>query len=210
VLGLVGGVILSAGTAVYAVTTGALKLARIAAGILVVSSAAYMAVLLTVSLRSEEVVLPRGETKHFCGFFLDCHMGVGVAGVAQARSVGTGPDRRSATGVYYFVTLNVASNARRETLSLYRPDVHVVTDDARRFGRDQKAEGYLGGDTSLTRPVAAGSSYPVTLVFDLPADARNPRLLVTQGDERLLDRLPELLMVGDEKSLLHKKTTLAL
>lgn len=49
-----------------------------------------------------------------------------------------------------------------------------------------------------------------TMVFDVPETALHPRLLVTEGEHLWPDRLFELFLVGDEKSMLHKKTTFAL
>src|SRR5438552_233662 len=40
--------------------------------------AAYVATLLVVSLTSREIVLPVGVAKHFCGFYIDCHLSVAL------------------------------------------------------------------------------------------------------------------------------------
>jgi hypothetical protein len=45
-----------------------------------------------------------------------------------------------------------------------------------------------------------GQSYTTELRFDLPKDAREPRLLVTSTGWE------EHLLIGDERSPLHKKT----
>src|SRR5205814_7694235 len=43
-------------------------------------SAAYTALLIGSSLLSHDDVLGPGQPKRFCGFYLDCHVGVAVAG----------------------------------------------------------------------------------------------------------------------------------
>jgi len=45
-------------------------------------------------------------------------------------------------------------------------------------------------------------------VFDLPGDAREPRLDVT--DLPLPDRLVEFILIGDEDSFRHARTTFRL
>ena len=54
---------------------------------------------------------------------------------------------------------------------------------------------------------AGKGCYNLRVVFDVPDNVRSPRLLVHQGPELLL---PEALLIGDEASLLHRKTWLAL
>ena len=41
-------------------------------------AALYAAGVIVVSLTSHHELLPVGETKYFCGFYLDCHVGVAV------------------------------------------------------------------------------------------------------------------------------------
>lgn len=55
-------------------------------------------------------------------------------------------------------------------------------------------------NVALTHELRPGESCDSVLVFDLPADARNPRLL-------LADWYPvTMLLIGHESSFLHKKT----
>ena len=59
--------------------------------------------------------------------------------------------------------------------------------------------------TPLTTPLTPASSYTTQLEFKVPQDARGLRLLV----ETVPD-WPDRFMIGDENSLGHKKTYLAL
>lgn len=58
--------------------------------------------------------------------------------------------------------------------------------------------------TPLTQPLKPGESYTTQLVFDLPADIRNPRLLITDADG------VARMIIGHESSPLHKKIFFAL
>lgn len=173
-------------------------------------TAAYLVTVLVVSARSFEMILPLGNVKRFCGFYLDCHMGVRVFDVQTTESVGSGDGLREARGMFYVVTVFVESDAVRATLQLHAPEATVKTDGPTVYRRDTAAEAALGRDTSLSQPVEAGDQHPVTLVFDLPDDATNPRLLVTEPYGLWPDQLLELVLVGDEDSMFHQKTTLAL
>ena len=53
-------------------------------------------------------------------------------------------------------------------------------------------------------PLRPGDHYDTSLVFDLPSDARNPRLWVA-------DRIPEaFFMIGHENSPFHERVLFAL
>ncbi len=52
----------------------------------------------------------------------------------------------------------------------------------------------------LSTPLRPGEFYVTKLVFDLPADATNPQLLINEAD------LPTHFIIGHENSPLHKKT----
>jgi hypothetical protein len=176
--------------------------------LMLVGVAAYAGALMTESLSSRERVLARGETLKFCGAYLDCHLGVAVAGVDQSTAIG----EHRAKGVYYVVLVRVSSDARRATLRLGRPEFRVVDGEGNRYGRDPVAEQTLAtaaGDTApLVRPVAAGESYDVRLVFDLPPGITEPRLHVV--DAAGVERVLEGMLIGDDDSIFHKPTTLAL
>lgn len=169
---------------------------------------AYVLILMTVSLSSRERVLSLGEDKKFCGFYLDCHRQIAVTRVDTARVIGGA----TASGIFYIVRLRVGSDAKVATLQLVDPRLKITDDRGRTFVRSQAGEQALaaveGALPPLTRPIAAGESYATAVVFELPADASRPRLLVTDGF--WAERLVELFLIGDEDSLLHKRTSIPL
>lgn len=88
------------------------------------------------------------------------------------------------------------------------PDPRVVklVDDRGRdyLPRPQIAAELRVRSTPLSQPLGPGESYSTTFVFDLPTDARNPRLLIAD-----MDPLARLL-IDSENSLLHGKIHLSL
>jgi hypothetical protein len=173
---------------------------------------AYTALLVSTSLTSHEHVLPPGEIKRFCGFYLDCHMGTAVVDVRRTSTLGAPPNEVRTTGEFYVVTLKVTSDARRATLSLANPTATIVDATGRVFQRSAVGERALanavGPAIPLNQPVTANSAFTTPIVFDLPADVADPTLLIT--DTPGLARAVEGLLIGDEDSFLHKRTYFAL
>jgi hypothetical protein len=166
-------------------------------------AAVYTLGVVAVSLGSHEQVLAPGEPKYFCGFYFDCHIGVAVLRDEIVDSIGA----RKAAGLFHVVTLRFESSARRETLSPWRMNLQLQAADGTRYGRDLAAEEVLEGSRVLEQPIAPGGSYVVRVVYDVPAAARELRLFADQGPAL---KIPEVLLAGDEASILHKKTYLAL
>lgn len=162
---------------------------------------AYAAIVLTISLTSRPRVLGLHEAKRFCGFYLDCHMGVSVEAVDTAKTKG---------GRLWIVTVRVSNTALRVPLRLHDARAVVTDGQGRRYARDTAAELRLAGgaDASLDRQVGPGESYTVRLVYDLAVDAATPALSVREGYG--IDHLIELVLAGDEDSLLHAKTNFRL
>jgi len=152
---------------------------------------AYLALLLAVSLRSHERVLPPGESLRFCGFYLDCHLSAAVEGHTT--------DRIAEGGTRYTVRVRFASDAMRATLSLRQPTAWLVDDLGRRLPASS-------GPTGLR--LAADSAIVTDFVFEVPGELLQPRLRIRKGD--LLERASEFLLIGDPDSFLHAPVTLAL
>ena len=173
---------------------------------------AYTALLISTSLTSREHVLRPGDVKRFCGFYLDCHMGAGVADVRRTATLGAPPNEVRAAGEFYVVTVKVTSNARRATLRLTDPTATVVDAAGRSYPRSKLGERALangiGAAIPLNYPVTPNSQFTTPIVFDLPTDVRDPKLRLT--DTPGIDRAIEGLLVGDEDSFLHKRTYHAL
>jgi hypothetical protein len=174
--------------------------------------AAYTALLVSTSLTSRDRVLDTGEVKRFCGFYLDCHMGAAVVDVRRTPTLGVPPNEVRAAGQFYVVTLKVTSDAKRATLRLADPTATVVDGAGRSYARSPLGERALanavGPAIPLNYPVSASSQFTTPIVFDLPADVADPKLLIS--DTPGLARAIEGLLIGDEDSFLHKRTYHAL
>ncbi|HEV2130692.1 MAG TPA: hypothetical protein VGR27_06295 [Longimicrobiaceae bacterium] len=174
----------------------------------------YGVVLIAFSLGSREQMLAPQEEKYFCE--IDCHLAYSVEEVLRRPTLGDPPQQSSARGIYYVVGMKVRFD--RETTSPdgggapLRPNprsVAVVDATGRRYAPSHEGERALaltasGIGVPLTRPLRPGESYRSVLVFDLPPDIRDPRLLITEAgwETRLL--------IGHENSFLHRKTSFLL
>lgn len=170
----------------------------------------YGTLLLLAAFTTGETTLGPGEEKHFCE--LDCHLAYAVVDVGRTATLGTA----SAEGTFYVVTLRVrfdettTSATRPATAPLWpNPRWTIVRDaEGRRYrpSLDGLAafEALHGTVKGLDRPLRPGESYTTTLIFDLPADVREPRLLLTSP-------LPEnAFMLSHENSFFHRKVVFRL
>jgi hypothetical protein len=181
------------------------RLLRFATG----AAALYGAALLAVSLTSDEIVLPPGYPKRFCGFYLDCHRMVEVAGVETRERLTAGADTLAARGRFHVVTLRLHSDAVRATLRIGPLSATVRDARGRTYARDAAAERLLAPPAGLPdTALPAGGELTTRVVFDLPRDADDLRLFVR--DAHLVSRLTELVLIGDEDSFLHRRTVFAL
>jgi hypothetical protein len=206
ILGLLAAVVV----AVLATVRGRPGVAR---AIVLVAAAwvgAYATLLVVTSIASRERTLALGETKRFCGFYLDCHMGVAVERVDTMSRIGEPGDQVQAGGTFYVITLRVSSDAMRVPLHLEQPSAVVVDAEGFRHERWLDAEQKLAQAklADLEQPVHAGESFTRAIVIDVPHGVRDPRLHVTMGGP--LDRVVELAIIGDEDALLHAPTLHAL
>jgi hypothetical protein len=186
------GSVLAVGSLVIAATflaiTGARSRARFAALAAVSWIAAYALLFVASALLSKEEVLRAGDTKYFCGFFLDCHIGVSIEGTSD-------------TG-HHVIRLRFSSSARRATLSPYDVQVEVIGSDGGRYAARPD------GRSELERAIGPGQSYTVDVTYDAPPGVRAERVLVSQGAG--IDRILDGLVIGNENSFLHKRTWLAI
>jgi len=171
----------------------------------------YLVLLLGASLVSSEKVLAMGEQKYFCE--MDCHEAYSVVGVRTAKTIGEGPEQKTAAGTFYIVTVKVGfdektiSSRRAKDMPLHPNPRMALLIDPR--GQEftvspvgqmalEKAEGKAAIPfTWLLKP---GESYTTDLVFDVPSDVASPRLYIT-----IADALPAPLLIGHERSPLHKR-----
>jgi hypothetical protein len=154
----------------------------------------YLGLLIGFSLASREVTLAPGEEKYFCE--IDCHLAYSVSATHEEL-------RRGERELH----VSLRTRFDETTTAPWRPKNAPLTPNERRvLLTDSRGRSYfpeIVSGTPLSRPLIPAQSYDTELIFRLPADASGVRLLVTTSgwDERLL--------IGEENSLGHKKTYLA-
>ncbi|MEP6574268.1 MAG: hypothetical protein ABJD11_16320 [Gemmatimonadota bacterium] len=204
-LGAGFGLLLSAIAVIALALSGRRKLARQVTLLSGAAVAIYAIVLSTVSIASVEQVLPAGAEKYFCE--LDCHLAYSVAAVHAAPET---------AGQLYVLSLRTRFDERTISPSrgegeLYPNPRGIWLVDA--AGRSYEpiadaGQGNAGADSMATTPVSTplrpGQSYITRLTFELPATARDPKLLLTESE------WPTWFVIGHENSLLHRKTLLEL
>jgi hypothetical protein len=178
-----------------------------AAAVLVI---AYCGMLLAFSAFSHGRTLAPGEEKYFCE--LDCHLAYSVQNVERVKQIGD----TVANGEFYVVT--VRGRFDETTTAPLRPRDVPVTPNPLSFALvdghggaigvsalGQKAwEATHGASPSLLQPLRPGESTQATIIFDAAPAMHDPRLLASFGV------FPTQLLIGDDNSLLHKKTYVAL
>ena len=190
-----GGTFLAGAAATIAWFIRKPKVARIIGMAVAAGAVIYFVLLFGFSLTSHDSALSRGQEKYFCE--IDCHLAYSVVEVKTESA---------ATTTRYFVTLRTRFD--ETTISSRRPKDATLTPNPRAVqiidasGHEYSPVATHG--TPLDTPLKPADSYTTQLEFDLPKDASAARLLVTtKGAE-------QNLLIGDENSLLHKKTYFAL
>jgi hypothetical protein len=189
------------------------RVARTFAGGAATVAIAYLAGVLVASAGSQEQTIAQGDTKWFCGFYLDCHLGMSVEGTDRVTSIPSASGTLNATGSFHIVTVKLENSAKNPNVDmlLYQPIAKVVDAAGNEYKRSAAAEAAIG----TTRPPALGAETKVrhepvlaTMVFDLPPNIQQPRLMVSEG--WLVDRIIELGLIGDENSIFHKREFFAI
>lgn len=169
----------------------------------------YGVLLVAFSVFSHERTLALGQEKYFCE--LDCHIAYSVQNVQRVKSIGNA----TADGEFYVVTVRARFDPT--TIAAWRGDAPLTPNphdvaliDVRGQALRPSPAGQQAWDAthgvsaSLLKPLRPGESYETTMVFDVPQDAASPRLLVSS------EGFPMPVLIGDESSVLHKKTYFAL
>lgn len=186
----------------------------IAAGAIV--AVAYLGGVIAASAASTEKTLASGETKWFCGFYLDCHLGLSLDKVEKVAEL-PGPAPLKARGNFHILTLGLHNSAKNPNIDmlLYRPDARVVDASGNKYERSADAEAALASNAQAVRPPVLAAETKVThqptaatIAFDLPANVQAPRLIVTEG--WIVDKVIELGLINDENSIFHRRTYIAL
>ena len=169
------------------------RFARVAAFAIVALAVVYFALLFGFSAASRETALAHGQEKYFCE--IDCHLAYSVL---DAR---TQPDGR--------LLITLRTRFDETTTSPNRPKDASLTPSPREVRLiDSAGHEYAPISTSgtpLLTPLKPADSYTTQLEFNVPKDATGLRLLINT-----VPQWPDKLVIGDENSLLHKKTYFAL
>ena len=197
---------LALGYSIISKKSGLTKLALLA---MVLVAGIYLSLLLIFSLASSEKVLARGEEKHFCE--IDCHLAYSVADVHETKTLGEAANQVTAAGMFRVVTIKTRFDettiGRNRGEGLLYPNSRVVTvsdENGKQYLPAAAAQVVLEkshtAGTAMTIPLRPGETYSTTVVFDLPADIKNPTLLIHEGESLTH------FVIGHENSPLHKKT----
>ena len=194
---------------IYSLAVRRFGRAKIAAVAMLVIGGLYLGAMLVFAFASSEKVLARGDEKHFCE--IDCHLAYSIADIKQTKTIGKAPNPATAKGM--FTAVSIKTRFDETTISPTRGNgqlypnsraLTVIDDQGRKYlpsAEGQRALQLAGlAGTPLPTPLRPGESYTTTIVFDLPAEAKNPTLLVNEGE------WITHLVIGHENSLLHKQT----
>jgi hypothetical protein len=194
---------------IYSLIVQGFGSAKLVALALLAAGGLYLGLILIFAFASSEKVLARGQEKHFCE--IDCHLAYSIADLKQTKTIGSPPNQAPASGAFTLVTIKTCFD--ETTIGPHRgngqlqPNSRVLTivdEQGRRYSPSpagqQALELSAAAGKPLTTPLRPGESYLTTIVFDLPADVRNPTWLINEGD------WPTHLIVGHENSLCHKQT----
>jgi hypothetical protein len=196
-------------TLVYSLAVRKFGLAKIVTIAMLVIAAIYLSAILIFSFASSEKVLARGQEKHFCE--IDCHLAYSIIDVKQVKTIGTAPNQATANGAFTVVTIKTrfdetTISSTRGNGQLY-PNSRVLTvvdEQGRKYSPSTEALKALelagAAGTPIQMPLRPGDSHTTTVAFDMPADVKNPTLLINEGEWNTY------LVIGHENSLLHKKT----
>ena len=154
--------------------------------------ALYVVLFLLASFTSATRDLALGQEKHICE--VDCHLAYAVTDVKTARQW----DGKTAQGMFYIVTVRVRFDSN--TIASWRPrDVPVYPNGRTVALVDSEGRRYPAAADVLNRQLLPGQEYTTDFVFDLPADATSPRLILSSSD------WPTRLMIAHENAFLHGK-----
>ena len=213
-LGTIALVGLCAVIALFLWRTGRTAHTRAVVFVSLAALAGYAAFWVGHSLVAPERILAPDEWKYMCE--IDCHLAYRVTGVHQSETLGEGDQALKGAGLFWVVSVetrfdeNTISSRRPRDLRLYPNPRHIIVADAQGHtyaisGAGMKAIGQPKGEEDpFTRSLLPGESYTVDLVFELPRDVGNPRLLLTSAF------WPDVVLIGHEQSPWHKKVWFAL
>lgn len=174
------------------------KLARACLSVVSAGAIFYFALLFGFSLASHSKVLARAQEKYFCE--IDCHLAYSVLDVKTEPA--SGSTRYIVTVRTRFDETTTSPSRPKDALLTPAPRVIRLIDDSGHRYLPAAVQG-----TPLLTALKPADSYSTSLVFEIPsgADMKGLRLLITTAPA-----WPDLVVIGDENSLLHQKTYFAL
>lgn len=196
----IGGLVSASVLFVFAVITRRLWLRNFLFGGSLIWLFLYGAMLLGTSVMSAERLLGLHEPKEFCGFYLDCHIHAAVSDIKKTSVLGG----IRAKGEFYILSINIYSNAGRATLRLNNPNARIIDASGRQYDRSMMAEAQIAQQPEFDGRIGPEESFVKQIVFDLPADIKDPRLDISEGNA--IDRSIEAVLIGDEDSIFHART----
>lgn len=196
---------------IYSIIRKKFGLTRFALIAIALIAGLYLGAMLIFSFASSDKVLARGQEKHFCE--IDCHLAYSVTDVRETKILGDAPNQAIATGTFRAVTIKTrfdetTISSTRGNGQLYpNSRVLAVIDEAgKKYSPSTPGQVALessqAAGTPITTPLRPSETYTTTFVFDLPADIRNPTLLIREGE------VVTRFIIGHENSPLHKRTRL--
>jgi hypothetical protein len=153
---------------------------------------AYGSVLLGLSLRSHDVELPPGAWKYFCE--IDCHIAyavgtVQVTSAPQEELVGRKRDNQIVIVVLktWFDPATISAHRGNGPLTPSERKIRLIDGGGRQFAESRRSAALLAIEgrhtTPLRTPLRPGESYVSYLVFEIPAESQDFRLLVTSAED---------------------------
>ncbi|HEY6251722.1 MAG TPA: hypothetical protein VI685_17330 [Candidatus Angelobacter sp.] len=173
------------------------KAARIIAMLTGAGAVVYIVLLFGCSLVSKQKVLSRGQEKYFCE--MDCHLAYSIVTVKEEPS-GSAAKRYVVALKTRFDETTISSRRPKDVPLMPSPrEIKLIDSSGRTFFPDSSS------GVSLMQPLVPGESYITQLTFTIPAGTHDLKLLV-----RTVPGFPDQFVIGNENSLFHKKTYLAL
>lgn len=154
----------------------------------------YALVLISVSLLSPQQVLSMHQVRCFDDWCIAAEQ------VQQQPAINT----VQADGIFYLVTVQVTSEAKRVNQRALDAAVYILDDQGRRYDPSPQGQQALESSHQAGQPlnslIEPGGSFTYTAVFDLPLDATNPGLVFFHG------AFPGVIIITNDQSFLHKPT----
>ena len=174
--------------------------AKIVLAAMLVVAGVYLVAILAFSFASRERFLARGEEEHFCE--LDCHLAYSIVNTRQTRTFGDAQNQNPAQCPLTVVTIKTRFD--ETTIAPWRGNGLLSPNSRALILTDERGNRYgptAQFGTPLTTPLRPGESYTTDVVFDLPSDLKDARLLINESD------WITHFVIGHENSPLHKKTS---